>query len=124
MSTPPTNNSTTTPFPTILAATSACRAQLRQCLKIQSLGRLEWAENRLCDFNLWEAGIGESSAGTSALEARLASLRNLVLNLLVMYHSYLETCVDLGMDWCWCAAVGMWTDGIQGPSMMCLTRMI
>ncbi|KAK5449518.1 Calmodulin-dependent protein kinase cmk2 [Exophiala xenobiotica] len=54
-------------------ATRACRQSFTECLSIRGLMEDEWAENRLADFNLWDAGVGASAHPLASLDRRLMS---------------------------------------------------
>jgi hypothetical protein len=84
--------------PTISKAAILCRHKLTECLGIERLASPNWAENRLADFNLWDAGLGASSVEEPSLEARLADkpdVGKLVLNLLVVYERSIDLCIEL-----------------------------
>jgi hypothetical protein len=84
--------------PTISKAAILCRHKLEECLEIESLASQNWAENRLADFNLWDAGLGASSAEEPSLEARLAGkphIGKVLLNLLIVYWRSIELCIEL-----------------------------
>lgn len=60
---------------------------------------MDWAENRLADFDLWVIGIGALSRPEASLDRRLASyheVSSVVVSLLTIFESFLETCHDLG----------------------------
>ena len=50
-----------------------CRLQLQECIRTQDVGSRYWAENRLSDYNLWDAGVGASAGTSSSLDTRLAN---------------------------------------------------
>ncbi|KAH8699354.1 hypothetical protein GQ44DRAFT_832153 [Phaeosphaeriaceae sp. PMI808] len=82
----------------IADATISCRQSLTKCLDVKSL-KDDWAEDRLADFKLWDAGVGASSNRKSSLEERLASkphVRNVVLNLLMVIKITIDQCGELG----------------------------
>ena len=84
---------------TISDATDACRQSFEECLRIDSLMKKEWAENRLADFNLWAAGVGASAKQRASLDDRLAfkpDVRAVVLNLLVLLRILVYECKKLG----------------------------
>lgn len=95
---PDTSTSVLSYFPNIAAASAACRDQFTQCLTTQSL-KEAWAEDRLADFNIWDASMAASSASRSSLENRLESkplIRNVVLNILNVLYETISHCKDLG----------------------------
>ncbi|KAH7077364.1 hypothetical protein FB567DRAFT_148733 [Paraphoma chrysanthemicola] len=57
----------------IRAITQECRNQLEKCTETMDPGYRNWAENRLSDFNLWDAGVGASARTFSSLDKRLDS---------------------------------------------------
>ena len=60
---------------------------------------MDWAENRLADFDLWVIEIGALSRPEASLDRRLASyheVSSVVVSLLTIFASFLETCHDLG----------------------------
>jgi len=82
----------------IADATAACRQSLTECLAIKSL-KEDWAEDRLADFKLWDAGVGASSNRKASLEERLMlkpHVRNVVLDLLIVLKSTIDQCRELG----------------------------
>ncbi|KAF2683624.1 hypothetical protein K458DRAFT_39983 [Lentithecium fluviatile CBS 122367] len=87
----------------IADAAAACRESLTECLAIESL-REEWAEDRLADFKLWDAGVGASSNKKASLEERLIlkpHVRNVVLDLLIVLKSTFDQCRELGTRHSW-----------------------
>jgi hypothetical protein len=83
----------------IASTTINCRRSLERCTYIRSLNNDGWAENRLADFNVWDAGLGASSSRRASLEDRLAlktHVRIAVLNLLILYYNAIEVVKDLG----------------------------
>jgi hypothetical protein len=83
----------------IASATISCRRSLERCICFRSLNNDRWAENRLADFNVWDAGLGASSSRRASLEDRLASkthVRTAVLNLLILYCNAIEVVEKLG----------------------------
>lgn len=90
---------TTIEIPTIADTTIACRKSLVDCLDVQSL-KDDWAEDRLADFMLWDAGVGASSVGKSSLEERPGikrHVRDVILDLLLVLKSTIDQCLELGM---------------------------
>lgn len=75
---------------------SECRLRLQECvirhaggggkgesINAPNLARSHWAENRLSDFNLWDAGVGASAAAPNSLDLRLrkdASAKKVVIS--------------------------------------------
>lgn len=96
---PPIQNLTVIESPHMISvATVACRQSLVECLDVQSL-KDDWAEDRLADFMLWDAGVGASSGEKSSLEERLVlkpHVRNVVLDLLLVLKSTVDECLELG----------------------------
>ena len=85
-------------YNSIAEAALACRQSFQKCLTVASLPP-EWAENRLADFKLWEAGIGAYSTRGLSLDERLESkpqIREVVLNLLCALKSTIDQCRDMG----------------------------
>jgi hypothetical protein len=83
----------------IAVATAACRRSLTKCLAIRSLEG-DWAEDRLADFKLWDAGVGASTSRKASLEERLMSkphLRTAVLNILLVLNTTIDRCRELGI---------------------------
>ncbi|KAI9774753.1 MAG: hypothetical protein M1839_001620 [Geoglossum umbratile] len=83
---------------TILAATRECRLKLRECAGIPDLKLSLWAENRLSDFNLWDAEVGASARGSNSLDLRLQnddSARNVVFGSLKTLAAWAAKCKDL-----------------------------
>lgn len=69
---------------TIRSVTQECRLRLQECvirhagggwkgerINAPNLARSHWAENRLSDFNLWDAGVGARVAAPNSLDLRL-----------------------------------------------------
>ncbi|KAF5124291.1 hypothetical protein E5D57_012221 [Metarhizium anisopliae] len=81
---------------TIRSVTQECRLRLQECvirhageggkgesINAPNLARSHWAENRLSDFDLWDAGVGASAAAPNSLDLRLrkdASAKKVVIN--------------------------------------------
>lgn len=81
---------------TIRSVTQECRLRLQECvirhaggvgkgesINAPNLARSHWAENRLSDFNLWDAGVGASAAAPNSLDLRLredASAKKVVIS--------------------------------------------
>ncbi|KID72031.1 transcription factor Zn, C2H2, partial [Metarhizium brunneum ARSEF 3297] len=81
---------------TIRSVTQECRLRLQECvirhaggggkgesINAPNLARSHWAENRLSDFNLWDAGVGASAAAPNSLDIRLrkdASAKKVVIS--------------------------------------------
>jgi len=85
----------------IQSVTLACKVGLEACLPIASLKAHQWSENRLADFNLWDAGIGASSTSRASLEDRLAThphLQQVMLNLLIVYKQSIAFCKTIGQS--------------------------
>lgn len=83
----------------IFLATAACIQSLTDCLPVEALGKDEWAENRLADFNLWASGIGASTRSRASLDARLAlrpEVREVIANLLRLLAATVDECKKLG----------------------------
>jgi hypothetical protein len=56
---------------TVLSITQDCRLALQQCTQNQLAIESRWAQNRLSDFNLWDAGVGASAKKHHSLDVRL-----------------------------------------------------
>jgi hypothetical protein len=70
------------PLP-IRAVTRECRLQLQECAAAPEFADYQWAENRLSDFNLWDAGVGATAGAANALDTRLKddlAARNVVIS--------------------------------------------
>ncbi|KAK9434653.1 cyclopropane-fatty-acyl-phospholipid synthase [Metarhizium brunneum] len=81
---------------TIRSVTQECRLRLQECIirhaggggrgesiNAPNLARSHGAENRLSDFNLWDAGVGASAAAPNSLDLRLrkdASAKKVVIS--------------------------------------------
>ncbi|KAI9769138.1 MAG: hypothetical protein M1840_004489 [Geoglossum simile] len=83
---------------TILAAARECRLKLRECAGVPDPKLSLWAENRLSDFNLWDAEVGASARGSNSLDLRLQnddSARNVVFGSLKTLAAWAAKCKDL-----------------------------
>lgn len=83
----------------IADATNACRNSFTRCPVIEGLG-INWAEDRLADFKLWDASVGASSNKDISLDKRLGSkphIRNVVVDLLTVLESTIDQCRVLGI---------------------------
>jgi hypothetical protein len=83
----------------ISSATKSCRESLEYCLETRFLQDNGWAENRLADFNLWDAGLGASSDRRASLEDRLMlkpHVGTAILNLLTVFRLSVDLCRELG----------------------------
>lgn len=83
-------------FP-IRLLTHSCRSRLHKCCEIAVLAEQHWAENRLSDFNLWDAGVGASAKDTISLDRRLRSdnsARDVVIGNLSTLAAWLARCID------------------------------
>ena len=58
-------------FTHIRELTQNCRDKLRASIRFKELMKDHWAENRLSDFNLWDASIGASARSPNSLDYRL-----------------------------------------------------
>ncbi|KAF7682277.1 hypothetical protein GT037_001253 [Alternaria burnsii] len=59
---------------------------------------MHWAENRLADFNLWDAGIGASAGDPNSLDLRLhhdVSAQKVVTGTLSTLIAWLQKCIEL-----------------------------
>jgi hypothetical protein len=56
---------------TISIIAQHCRHKLHECVRVQRVTGLHWAQNRLSDFNVWDAGVGASARQSQSLEVRL-----------------------------------------------------
>ncbi len=78
-------------------ATRACRQSFTECRSIGRLMEDEWAENRLADFNLWDAGVGASAHPLASLDRRLMSQPEayaIVQGLLKTLRTLVDRCRD------------------------------
>ncbi|CAN9480079.1 unnamed protein product [Alternaria alternata] len=76
----------------IVDATKACRDSFARCPVIKGLG-INWAEDRLADFKLWDASVGASSNRNTSLDKRLdfkPHIRNVVVDLLTVLKSTID----------------------------------
>ncbi|KAK6857347.1 protein phosphatase-1 [Apiospora arundinis] len=83
----------------IYEATTKCRDSFLPCLTIAGLMELEWAENRLADFNLWANGIGAFATNRASLDERLSrdpDTRSIIVHVLELLQSCVQQCQSLG----------------------------
>lgn len=83
----------------ICEATNATRHTLTECTSIKPLMVNEWAENRLMDFNLWDAGVGASLKSHACLDERLITqpaVQTVVLGLLSALKAFAQDCIGSG----------------------------
>ncbi|KAL7930204.1 hypothetical protein V8C35DRAFT_324624 [Trichoderma chlorosporum] len=86
---------------TISQASAECLQSFTDCLAVESLGKDEWAENRLADFNLWVAGTGASAQGRASLDSRLVlepQARDVILTLLNQLTEAVGRCKALALS--------------------------
>lgn len=86
-------------FKTISQASAECLQSFTDCLDVEPLGKEEWAENRLADFNLWVSGTGASAQKRASLDSRLAlepQAREVILALLNQLTEAVGQCKALG----------------------------
>ncbi|KAK8004772.1 D-serine dehydratase [Apiospora arundinis] len=82
----------------IYEAATKCRYSFLPCLTIAGLMKLEWAENRLADFDLWANGIGAFAANRASLDERLSrdpDTRSIIIHVLELLQSCVQQCQDL-----------------------------
>ncbi|KAK7971498.1 hypothetical protein PG989_016514 [Apiospora arundinis] len=82
----------------IYEAATKCRDSFLPCLTIARLMELEWAENRLADFNLWANGIGAFAGSRASLDERLSrdpDTRNIIIHVLELLQSCVQQCRSL-----------------------------
>ncbi|OAL51267.1 hypothetical protein IQ07DRAFT_631168 [Pyrenochaeta sp. DS3sAY3a] len=75
-----------------------CRSKLHACRSIAILTEQHWADNRLSDFNLWDAGIGASAKDAMSLDRRLChdmSARDVVAGTLITLAAWMATCIEI-----------------------------
>lgn len=83
---------------TIRSITRVCRQTLQSCAKTPALTEMYWAENRLADFNLWDAGIGASADEPNSLDSRLrhdTSARKVITGTLGTLIAWLQKCLEV-----------------------------
>ena len=83
---------------TIRSAALVCRQRLVVCAKTPVLTEKHWAQNRLADFNLWDAGVGASVYDPNSLDLRLGhdrSARKLVIGTLSALSAWLQKCIEI-----------------------------
>lgn len=71
---------------------------LQSCLQHGALLKHHWAENRLNDFNLWDASVGASARPSNSLDIRLqsdASARKVILGALDTLAAWVTKCKQL-----------------------------
>ncbi|EHK42032.1 hypothetical protein TRIATDRAFT_251390, partial [Trichoderma atroviride IMI 206040] len=86
---------------TISQASADCLQSFTDCLAVESLGKDEWAENRLADFNLWVSGTGASAQKRASLDSRLAlepQAREVILTLLNHLAEAVNRCKALALS--------------------------
>ncbi|PKK41953.1 hypothetical protein CI102_14008, partial [Trichoderma harzianum] len=86
---------------TISQASAECLQSFTDCLAVESLGKDEWAENRLADFNLWVSGTGASAQKRASLDSRLAlepQAREVILTLLNHLTEAVNRCKALALS--------------------------
>ncbi|KAK8876779.1 transcription factor Zn C2H2 protein [Apiospora arundinis] len=82
----------------IYEAATKCRDSFLPCLTIAGLMELEWAENRLADFNLWANGIGAFAGHRASLDERLSrdpDTRSIIIHVLELLQSCVQQCQSL-----------------------------
>ncbi|CAO2652993.1 Nn.00g024040.m01.CDS01 [Neocucurbitaria sp. VM-36] len=85
---------------TIFAATNDCRLSLQHCAQVPELIELHWAENRLSDFNLWDAGVGASARALNSLDVRLRNdvvAKKVVISSLSTLRTWAIVCRDVAI---------------------------
>ncbi|KAK0672562.1 hypothetical protein QBC41DRAFT_19580 [Cercophora samala] len=85
----------------ILAATSACRQRLTECIAMPALMADEWPRKRLADFNLWASDSGAMAKQRASLDRRLAdkhTVREVTLNLLNLLENLLIRCKSKALE--------------------------
>ncbi|KAK7906508.1 hypothetical protein PG985_016245 [Apiospora marii] len=85
----------------IYAAATECREAFLPCLTCPALMDMEWAENRLADFNLWANGIGAFAANRASLDERLnrdTDTRGIIVHVIGLIHSCLQQCLNLASN--------------------------
>ncbi|KAL6797477.1 WD40-repeat-containing domain protein [Trichoderma sp. SZMC 28013] len=88
-------------FKTISQASAECLQSFTDCLDVEPLGKEEWAENRLADFNLWVSGTGASAQKRASLDSRLAlepQAREVILALLNQLTEAVGQCKALALS--------------------------
>lgn len=83
----------------IYEAATKCRNEFLPCLGVAGLMELEWAENRLADFNLWVNGIGALAGNRASLDERLSrdpDTRNIIIRVLGLLQNSVRQCQSLG----------------------------
>ncbi|KAL9618681.1 MAG: hypothetical protein Q9160_006648 [Pyrenula sp. 1 TL-2023] len=86
----------------ISKAAAACLERFNLCVELEPLMIGEWAENRLADFNLWDAGIGASAKGRASLDSRLAlkyEAREIIANLLRLLAEVIDDSIKLARSY-------------------------
>jgi hypothetical protein len=81
------------PAVTISMLTQHCRNRLHECASEEQNTESHWAQNRLSDFNVWDAGVGASARQSHSLEVRLRddkTARKLVISALSTLKTWLE----------------------------------
>ncbi|KAK8092842.1 hypothetical protein PG999_014429 [Apiospora kogelbergensis] len=82
----------------ILEAATKCRDAFLQCTACADLMKLEWAENRLADFNLWANGIGAFAGHRASVDDRLShdpDTRNIIAHVLGLLQSCIQQCLSI-----------------------------
>jgi hypothetical protein len=82
---------------TISTITHDCRRRLRECAYNEQHTGTHWAQNRLSDFNLWDAGVGASAKQHHSLETRLRE-DNTATKVVVSTLSTLRAWLDIYQD--------------------------
>ncbi|KAK8037761.1 hypothetical protein PG991_001107 [Apiospora marii] len=83
---------------TIYGAATKCREAFLPCLTCAELMEMEWAENRLADFNLWANGIGAFAGSQASLDDRLRrdpETQGIVVNVLELLQGSIQQCHSL-----------------------------
>ncbi|KAK8071438.1 hypothetical protein PG997_011641 [Apiospora hydei] len=82
----------------IYEAATKCREAFLPCLVFANLMNLEWAENRLADFNLWANGVGAFTGNRASLDERLSrdpDTRGIIVHVLGLLHGCIQQCQNL-----------------------------
>ncbi|KAF2009060.1 hypothetical protein BU24DRAFT_497614 [Aaosphaeria arxii CBS 175.79] len=85
----------------IQEAVARCRLELELCVKSVKLNEKHWADNRLSDFNLWDAGVGASDKYSRSLDFRLrndSAARNVVIGTIQILLAWVKESRNLGIS--------------------------
>ncbi|KAK8099658.1 D-serine dehydratase [Apiospora kogelbergensis] len=74
---------------------SVCRVSFLDCLACADLMKLEWAENRLADFDLWALDFMRYHTPVDGRPSPDDHTRNVIVHVLKLLHSCIQQCLSL-----------------------------